>query len=75
MHAVALTAGVRFADLVTEVGDRVGQDSKYHLDTTAIKAFGWEQTIRLGEGLARMVQWVRKYPELLTMETTYRHCR
>lgn len=73
VKAVGLTCGVRFVDLVEEVEDRVGQDAKYHLDMTAIKALGWHQQIDIGRGLNAMVNWVKSYPELLKMDTTYRH--
>jgi len=72
---VAAACGVLFSDLVTEVPDRVGQDAKYHLDMTAIKQFGWRQKVSLVEGIARMVEWAEKYPELSVMETIYRHRR
>lgn len=70
---VAGVCGLTFGELVAEVPDRVGQDAKYHLDSSAIKAFGWRQEIMLGDGIAGMVDWVKKYPELLTMDTAYRH--
>lgn len=70
---VARACGIEFETLATDVADRVGQDSKYHLDSSAIKSFGWRQEICLEHGIDAMVQWVRAYPELLTMDATYRH--
>ena len=47
---------------VTE--DRLGQDSQYWLDSSAIKAdVGWEPQISLEEGIAEMVAWGREYLE------------
>jgi dTDP-glucose 4,6-dehydratase len=45
---------------VTE--DRLGQDSRYWLDCSAIKAaVGWKPTIGWDEGLAEMVNWGKTY--------------
>ncbi len=75
VEKVAIACGKSFADVVTEVPDRVGQDAKYHLDMNRIKALGWTQEIGLEEGLKGMVAWIRQHPETLGMETTYRHRR
>ncbi len=51
-----------FEELVEETPDRQGQDSRYWLDSSAIKAdLGWEPEIDLPEGLRDMVQWGRRY--------------
>lgn len=64
----------RTIEEVAEIApERTGQDSQYWLDSTKIKELGWKETIGLDEGLERMVRWVRKYPELLTMDQTYSH--
>jgi dTDP-glucose 4,6-dehydratase len=71
---VAEACGVSFEELVEEVPDRVGQDAKYALDATAIaRECGWVQTIGLQRGLDEMVRWVKRHPELLTMDTGYNH--
>jgi dTDP-glucose 4,6-dehydratase len=70
---VATACLMKFEDLVTEAPERVGQDAKYHLNCDAIKVLGWRQSLPLALGLASMVQWVKKYPELLTADTAYRH--
>lgn len=71
---VAEACGVMWEELVEEVPDRVGQDSKYWLDSTELaRDTGWTQTIGLAKGLEGMVKWVKDYPELLTMPTTYEH--
>ena len=55
------------------VPDRPGQDSRYWLDSSAIKKdVGWEQEISLEEGLKEMVEWGRTYlPQLREMSTEY----
>ena len=73
VECVASACEVNFEELATEAPDRVGQDAKYHLDCAAIKRLGWRQEIALADGVMEMVDWVRKYPEVLKMETTYRH--
>lgn len=73
---VALCAdacGVGFDDLVTVVAERTGEDSKYALDSSTLTTdTGWEPTVELKDGIQQMVDWVKTYPELLTMDTTYR---
>lgn len=71
---VAEACGVSFEELVEEVPDRTGQDGKYWLDSTELaKDAFWTPTIGLAKGLEGMVAWVKKYPELLTMDTSYIH--
>ncbi|HVA14748.1 MAG TPA: GDP-mannose 4,6-dehydratase [Stellaceae bacterium] len=51
-----------FDTLCEVTADRLGQDSRYWLDSSAIKqAVGWEPEIGWDEGLHEMVQWGRKY--------------
>jgi dTDP-glucose 4,6-dehydratase len=70
---VAEHCGVSFDDLVTDVPDRLGQDSRYWLDCTAAKALGWKQEVTLEAGLQLMMRWIKQYPELLGYDTVYRH--
>lgn len=64
-RVVELTAdalGIPFDQLAEVTGDRLGQDSRYWLDSSAIKNdVGWEPQISWEEGLAEMVDWGRKY--------------
>jgi len=73
IEQIAATMGKVFDDIAEDVPDRVGQDSKYHLNNDAIKALGWQMEIPLDVGLHGMFKWVSKYPELLSMSTTYEH--
>lgn len=71
---VAEVCGVMWDELVDEVPDRTGQDGRYWLDSGELaKDTFWTPTIGLAKGLEGMVQWVKSYPELLTMETSYVH--
>ncbi|MEW6319632.1 MAG: NAD-dependent epimerase/dehydratase family protein [Acidobacteriota bacterium] len=65
--------GISFEQLVEEKPDRLGQDSRYWLDSSAIKNdVGWEPEISLQDGLREMVGWGRKYlPQLREMSTEY----
>lgn len=70
---VAASLGKKLEDVAEVAPDRLGQDSRYWLDSSAIKALDWQQEIWLGDGVRRMVEWVKRYPELLSMELEYRH--
>jgi dTDP-glucose 4,6-dehydratase len=64
-RVVELTAQARvmpFEQLCEMTEDRLGQDSRYWLDSSAIKKdVGWEPQISWEEGLDEMVAWGRKY--------------
>jgi dTDP-glucose 4,6-dehydratase len=68
-RVVELTAqalGIPFEQLAEVTGDRLGQDSRYWLDSSAIKReVGWEPQIGWEEGLDEMVAWGRKYFDTL----------
>lgn len=54
--------GLPFQTLCEVSEDRLGQDSRYWLDSSAIKkAVDWEPQVGWDEGLAEMVAWGRKY--------------
>jgi len=60
-----------FEQLCEVTADRLGQDSQYWLDSSAIKRdVGWEPQISLDEGLEEMVVWGRKYIDELRHVTT-----
>jgi dTDP-glucose 4,6-dehydratase len=53
---------IPFEQLCEVTEDRLGQDSRYWLDSSAIKnAVGWETEVSWDEGLAEMVEWGRRY--------------
>lgn len=58
--------GVPFEDLCEVTEDRLGQDARYWLDSSAInRDVGWTPRIGWEEGLAEMVAWGRKYLDVL----------
>lgn len=62
----AQAMGMPFEQLCEMAPDRLGQDSTYWLDSSAIKRdVGWEPEINWTEGLADMVNWGRKYIDQL----------
>ena len=68
-RVVELTAqalGIPFAQLAEVTEDRPGQDSRYWLDSSAIKRdVGWEPQISWEVGLKEMADWGRKYLDQL----------
>jgi dTDP-glucose 4,6-dehydratase len=68
-RVVELTAqalGMPFEALCEVTGDRLGQDARYWLDSSAIKKdVGWEPQIGWEEGLQGMVRWGRTYINVL----------
>ena len=68
-RVVELTAqalGMPFEQVCEMTGDRLGQDSRYWLDSSAIsKDVGWEPEIGWEEGLREMVDWGRRYLDQL----------
>jgi len=66
VETVAKVMGMPFEQLCEVTADRLGQDSRYWLDSTAIKRdIGWEPQIGLEEGIKEMVEWGRKYLDQL----------
>lgn len=58
--------GMPFEKLCVMTEDRLGQDSRYWLDSTAIKkAVGWEPSITWEQGLQEMVEWAQKHIDVL----------
>ncbi|PYS24690.1 MAG: dTDP-glucose 4,6-dehydratase [Acidobacteria bacterium] len=70
---VAEGMNIPFDQLCEVSGERLGQDSQYWLDSSAIKRdVGWEPTIGLEEGIKEMVDWGKKYVDYLkTVPTGY----
>jgi dTDP-glucose 4,6-dehydratase len=52
--------GVRFEDHVEIVGERLGKDSAYHLDSTKLREeLGWSDHISLNQGIQECIDWVK----------------
>ncbi len=62
VERTASALGKQFTEVCMMAEDRLGQDSRYWLDSTRIKNdLGWEPKIGWDEGLDEMVAWGRKY--------------
>lgn len=62
---------IPFDELCEVTGDRLGQDSRYWLDSGAIKRdVGWKPQVDWQEGLEEMVAWGRKYQDTLADMST-----
>lgn len=61
--------GVRFEDHVEVVGERMGKDSAYHLDSTKLRTeLDWKDHIALEQGLDECISWVRDNFDALKAE-------
>ena len=71
VQVCAEAAGIGFDELVEEASDRVGQDGTYWLNSSKLGALGWFPSIDLEEGVQSVLEWIRAYPELKTMDTRF----
>lgn len=73
IEKTAEAMGVPFEALCEVAPTRLGEDSRYWLDSSAIKNdIGWTPQIELEEGLAEMVGWGKQYlDELKTLSTDF----
>ncbi len=73
VERTAAALGIDFGDLCEITDDRLGQDARYWLDSTAIKNdVGWVPQIGWDEGLEGMVVWGRKYlDQIKDIQTEY----
>lgn len=58
-QAICNAMNVPFRDAVTLAPARPGQDLSYSLDTSAIEALGWQQTIAIRPGVREVIQWMK----------------
>lgn len=66
---------VNFDDHVEVVGERLGKDAAYHLESRKIRdELGWQDQISLDQGLDDCIAWVRKhFAELKDQPYDYIH--
>jgi dTDP-glucose 4,6-dehydratase len=64
-----------FENHVEIVGERLGKDAAYHLDSAKIRhELKWEDHINLDQGIDECIEWVQKYFEVLkTQSHNYIH--
>jgi dTDP-glucose 4,6-dehydratase len=62
---------MEFTDLCEMAPDRLGQDSRYWLDSSSIfKAVGWKPEIAWEQGLGEVLDWAKKYNSILSNWST-----
>jgi dTDP-glucose 4,6-dehydratase len=72
---ICAAVGKDFDAASREVGERLGQDSAYVIDSTKARdAFAWKPEIQLEAGIARVVDWVAAaWSEILEKPLAYVH--
>jgi dTDP-glucose 4,6-dehydratase len=67
--------GVRFEDAVEVVGERLGKDAAYRLDSAKLRReLGWTNRITLEQGIEDTVAWVERWlADLKTLPQQYEH--
>ena len=75
MERICEKLNVEFDDHIEFVGDRIGKDSAYHLDSKKIRTeLGWEDNYSLEHGLNECISWVKNNLDVLkTQAFDYQH--
>ena len=75
VEMICVRMSVAFEDVVEVVGDRLGKDAAYRLDSSKIRReLGWKDEISLEEGIAETISWVDRYlPDLQRLPSSYIH--
>ena len=73
IQLAAAAVGVNFYDLVEETPGRIGEDSRYAVNSDRILSdIGWRPQITLGDGLFEMAEWGRRHiDQLRDLPTDY----
>jgi dTDP-glucose 4,6-dehydratase len=75
VEMICTRLGVPFADAVEIVGDRLGKDAAYRLDSRKIRdELHWQDRVALEAGIAETVEWVdRHIDDLRQLPSSYTH--
>lgn len=75
VERICAKLGVPFEQHVEVVGERMGKDSAYHLDSTKLRhELHWQDHIDLEQGLDECIHWVQTNLEALTAQPfDYQH--
>jgi dTDP-glucose 4,6-dehydratase len=67
--------GVKFEDHVEVVGERLGKDAAYRLDSAKLRReLGWQDKVTLEQGIEETLAWVNRFfDELKTLPLDYIH--
>ena len=64
VHMICERMKARFDDCVEIVGERLGKDSAYRLDSGKIRRqLGWSDRVTLEQGIEETVAWVERFFE------------
>lgn len=62
VERICARLGARFEDSVEIVGERLGKDSAYRLDSSKIRReLGWADRVGLDQGIEETIAWTEKY--------------
>ncbi|MGZ5926961.1 MAG: GDP-mannose 4,6-dehydratase [Rhizomicrobium sp.] len=75
VEMICALMGVKFEDHVEIVGERLGKDAAYRLDSAKLRReLGWQDKISLEQGIAETLAWVNRFfDELKTLPLDYIH--
>jgi len=69
VERICIKLGANFEDHVELVGDRLGKDSAYHLDSSKLRReLGWQDNIELDQGLDECIAWVQSNLDILNAQ-------
>ncbi len=75
VERICTKLGVSFDKHVEVVGERIGKDAAYHLDSTKLRTqLGWQDQIALDCGIDECIAWVKhNFDELKSEPLDYQH--
>jgi len=75
VERICLKLGVKFEDHVEVVGERMGKDAAYMLDSTKLReTLGWQDRVSLDAGLDDCIAWAkRNFDDLKQLPYDYIH--
>ena len=75
VERICAKLGARFEDFVEVVGERLGKDSAYFLDSNKLReSLGWRDEVTLDAGLHECIAWVKaNLEELRRQPFDYQH--
>lgn len=60
VHLICERLGKSFSNCVEVVGERLGKDSTYRLNSSKLRSsFGWSDSISLEDGVTRTIEWMQ----------------
>ena len=67
VETICARMGVRFDDAVEIVGERLGKDAAYKLDSTRLRTeLGWTDKVSLEDGIDGTIAWVDRHLDVLS---------